>query len=97
VGAFFSSVSEEKKQKKTAFIHKLAYKKETTANRQFLPAHNTFIHIRFSGGSGRGLFPGKSLLPPVPPKPIPGASLPGAFFSSVSEEKKQKKTALYTS
>jgi len=90
-GAFFSSVSEEKKQKKTAFVQIQSTKKETTANRQFLPAHNTFIHIRFSGGCGRGLFPGKSLLPPAPLKPIPGAFPAGSllFFCVRRKEAKE--------
>jgi len=92
-GAFFSSVSEEKKQKKTAFVLQPACKKETAAYRQSLSVQITLPHMRFSGGSGRGLFPGKSLLPPIPQRPVPAATPAGAFFSSVSEEKKQKKTA----
>jgi len=90
-GAFFSSVSEEKKQKKTAFAAKLAHKKETTANRQPLPAQNTLPHIRFSGGYGRGLFPGKSLLPPAPPESVPAVYPAGGllFFCVRRKEAKE--------
>jgi len=92
-GAFFSSVSEEKKQKKTAFVHKLACKKSPPQTGSPFSEQNNLPYIRFSGGSGRGLFPGKSLLPPYRHNSPPQQALPGAFFSSVAEEKKQKKTA----
>ncbi|MBE5779622.1 MAG: hypothetical protein E7331_09885 [Clostridiales bacterium] len=90
-GAFFSSVSEEKKQKKTAYAAKVGKQKETTANRQSLPEQMTLPHMRFSGGCGRGLFPGKSLLPPAPPLHAPAASPAGGllFFCVRRKEAKE--------
>ena len=46
--------------------------KQTAAYRYPLTTQNFLPNMRFSGGSGGGLFPGKSLLPPyrhLPPTP----------------------------
>jgi len=68
-GAFFSSVSEEKKQKKTALALYQPEKRDRRKAAAPCPNKTFFPNIRFSGGCGRGLFPGKSLLPPTPPTP----------------------------
>jgi len=62
-GAFFSSVSEEKKQKKTALALYQPEKRDRRKAAAPCPNKTFFPNIRFSGGCGRGLFPGKSLLP----------------------------------
>jgi len=95
-GAFFSSASEEKKQKKTAYVHKSACKKETTANGQSLFEHNILPHMRFSGGCGRGLFPGKSLLPPAPPQDIPAATPAGGLLFFCVRRKEAKEDRICT-
>jgi len=64
-------------------------RKEAKENR-FLRPSCFLSDIRFSDGCGRVFFPEKSILPPLPCRTSSRFFL---FFSFVSKEKKQKKTA----
>jgi len=73
-GLLFFCVRRKEAKEDHICVQGMTQKKELSQNGSFFLHIIPLLHIRFSGGCGRGLFPGKSLLPPSQPSPSHSSS-----------------------
>jgi len=85
-----------KEAKEDRILHKPYHKKGLPHTGSPFLKQKILSHIRFSGGCGRGLFPGKSLLPPAPLLHVPAVVPAGGLLFFCVRRKEAKEDRICT-